>query len=52
MCIRDRKMDRAAYWLGTGAQASDGVVRILRRANLVDEKGNAVPYTPAAESVA
>ncbi len=46
------KMDRAAYWLGTGAQASDGVVRILRRANLVDEKGNAVPYTPAAESVA
>jgi len=46
------KMDRAAYWLGTGAQASEGVVRILRRANLVDEKGNAVPYTPAAESVA
>ena len=46
------KMDRAAYWLGTGAQASEGVVRILRRANLVDEKGKAVPYTPAAESVA
>ena len=22
------KMDRAAYWLGTGAQASDGVVRL------------------------
>lgn len=46
------KMDRAAYWLGNGAQASDGVVRILRRANLVDEKGNAVPYAPVAESAA
>jgi len=48
----DLKMDRAAYWLGNGAQPSDGVVRILRRANLVDEKGNAVPYTPAAEAAA
>ena len=46
------KMDRAAYWLGNGAQPSDGVVRILRRANLVDEQGKAVPYTPAAESAA
>lgn len=46
----DLKMDRAAYWLGNGAQPSDGAVRILRRANLVDEKGHAVPYTPAAES--
>lgn len=48
----DLKMDRAAYWLGNGAQPSDGVVRILRRANLVDEQGKAVPYTPAAESAA
>lgn len=46
------KMDRAAYWLGNGAQASDGVVRILRRANLVDEQGKAIPYTPAAENAA
>lgn len=46
------KMDRAAYWLGNGAQASDGVVRILRRANLVDEQGKAIPYTPAAEGAA
>ena len=48
----DLKMDRAAYWLGNGAQPSEGVVRILRRANLVDEKGKAVPYTPAAEAAA
>ena len=48
----DLKMDRAAYWLGNGAQPSDGVVRILRRANLVDEQGKAIPYTPAAESAA
>ncbi len=46
------KMDRAAYWLENGAQASDGVVRILRRANLVDEQGKAIPYTPAAENAA
>lgn len=48
----DLKADRAAYWLGNGAQPSDGVVRILRRANLIDEKGNAVPYTPVAENAA
>ena len=48
----DLKMDRAAHWLSVGAQPSDGVVRILRRANLIDEKGKALPYEPAAESSA
>jgi small subunit ribosomal protein S16 len=44
--------ERAAYWLGVGAQASDGVIRILQRANLVDASGVAIKQTPAAESAA
>ena len=38
---------RAAQWLQLGAQPSDGVVRILRRANLVDEQGKPIPVAPA-----
>lgn len=41
------EIDRAAHWLASGAQASDGAIRILKRAKLVDENGNAIPYTPA-----
>ena len=29
------------------SQASDGAIRILQRAKLIDENGKAVPYTPA-----
>ncbi len=43
----DLQMERAAYWLNNGAQPSDGVIRILQRVNLVDAKGNPVPYAPA-----
>lgn len=38
----DLKSDRVAHWLSMGAQPSDGVVRILRRENLIDEKGKPV----------
>ena len=41
------EMDRAAHWLANGAQASDGAIRILKRAKLLDENGKAIPYTPA-----
>jgi small subunit ribosomal protein S16 len=44
------EIDRAAHWLANGAQASDGAIRILRRANLVDENGKAIAYTPAETS--
>jgi small subunit ribosomal protein S16 len=45
----DLKTDRAAHWLRVGAQPSDGVVRILRRANLLDENGKPIPQAePAA----
>ena len=40
------EMERAAYWLSTGAQPSDGVVRLLRRVKLIDETGKPIPYTP------
>lgn len=39
--------ERAAYWLQMGAQPSEGVVRILRREHLIDEKGTPIPLTPA-----
>jgi small subunit ribosomal protein S16 len=42
----DLEMERAAYWLSTGAQPSDGVVRLLRRVKLLDETGKPIPYTP------
>jgi small subunit ribosomal protein S16 len=40
------EMDRAAHWLANGAQASEGAIRILKRAKLIDENGKALPYTP------
>lgn len=40
---------RAVHWLQMGAQPSDGVVRILRRVNLVDEKG--APVAPVSAEV-
>jgi small subunit ribosomal protein S16 len=46
------EIDRAAHWLANGAQASDGAIRILQRAKLVDENGKAIPYTPADTGVA
>jgi small subunit ribosomal protein S16 len=42
------EMDRAAHWLANGAQASEGAIRILQRAKLIDENGKALPYTPSA----
>ena len=44
--------DRAAYWLGVGAQPSDGVVRLLKKANLVDAEGKAIPQTTETAAVA
>ncbi len=40
----DVKADRIAYWLGTGAQPSDSVVKVLKSAKVMDENGKvAVP---------
>lgn len=44
--------DRAAYWLGVGAQPSEGVIRLLKRANLVDANGQPVPQAPAPSPAA
>jgi small subunit ribosomal protein S16 len=43
--------ERAAYWLGVGAQPSDGVIRLLQRANLVDAAGSPIKQAQAPESV-
>ena len=44
--------ERAAYWLGVGAQPSEGVIRILQRANLVDPTGIPVKQEAATASAA
>ena len=46
------QVDRAAHWLSLGAQPSDGTFRILQRAKLLDDKGQPLPYAPAAETPA
>jgi small subunit ribosomal protein S16 len=35
--------ERAAYWLGVGAQPSEAVERLLKRENLLDANGKRVP---------
>ncbi len=40
------KNDRARYWLGTGAQPSETVVRLLKQVNVLDADGKVT----AAES--
>ncbi len=44
--------ERAAYWLGVGAQASDGVIRLLKRANLIDATGIPIKQAQASEGAA
>jgi small subunit ribosomal protein S16 len=46
------EMARAAHWLSEGAQPSDGAVRLLRRAKLIDAAGKPIPYAAAEGSPA
>ncbi len=39
----DIKADRVAHWLTVGAQPSESVGRLLRKAKLVDENGKLMP---------
>ena len=41
---------RATHWLSQGAQASEGAIRILQRAKLVDAKGKAIAVASAASA--
>lgn len=44
--------DRAAHWLSVGAQPSESVALMLRREDLLDDKGKPIPYVseePATE---
>jgi small subunit ribosomal protein S16 len=46
------KRDRIEYWLSTGAQPSDSVVKTLRFAKVMDEQGKLLPVEPAPEAAA
>ncbi|HRW05431.1 MAG: 30S ribosomal protein S16 [Caldilineaceae bacterium] len=46
------KEERAAHWLSVGAQPSDSVARLLRKANLLDSNNKPIPFTAEAEAVA
>jgi len=43
--------DRACYWLNQGAQPSDGTVRLLKRAKLIDDAGKPTPCDQSAAAV-
>jgi small subunit ribosomal protein S16 len=45
------KSERAAHWLSVGAQPSDAVARLLKKANLLDESGKRVAVAQVAEVV-
>lgn len=37
------QLERASHWMSVGAQPSEAVARLLRNANLIDEKGKLQP---------
>lgn len=43
---------RAAHWLSVGAKPSEGVIPLLRRHNLIDEKGLPIRAAVAADNAA
>lgn len=45
------KLDRAAHWLSVGAQPSEAVERLLRKAGLIDENGKPVPLASSEEEL-
>ena len=42
--------ERAAHWLSAGAQPSEGVERLLRKANLIDQNNKPIPLPQVAEN--
>lgn len=40
------KRERVEYWLGTGAQPSDSVMKLLRSISMLDEQGKVIPAAP------
>jgi small subunit ribosomal protein S16 len=42
------KQERARYWLGVGAQPSEGVMRLLKHAQLVDNQGHLIQAEAAS----
>lgn len=45
--VLEVKADRARYWLSVGAQPSDTVTHLLKRANVLDEHGKPTPVEAA-----
>ncbi len=43
------KKDRAAYWVGVGAQPSEAVARLLKKQAVIDDAGTLI-YQPEAEA--
>jgi small subunit ribosomal protein S16 len=44
------KPERASHWLGVGAQPSDAVARLLKKANLLDASGKRVSAAPVVDA--
>lgn len=46
------KQERLGYWLGVGAQPSDSVARLLKREQVIDDKGKFIGVVEAATEAA
>lgn len=46
--VLEIKADRARYWLSVGAQPSDTVTHLLKKANVLDEQGAVIPVPAEA----
>lgn len=44
--------DRAMHWVGVGAQPSEAVARLLKKANVIDANGKKIAETTEAAPVA
>jgi ribosomal protein S16 len=46
------QQDRATHWVSVGAQPSEAVARLLKKANIINAEGKKVPQTTEAAPVA
>jgi small subunit ribosomal protein S16 len=49
--VLEVKADRARYWIGTGAQPTEIVTKLLQRVNVLDAEGKLLPAEEVVDSV-
>lgn len=49
--ILEIKPDRARYWVGVGAQLSDTVTYLFKKAQILDSAGKVIPLAPPSNGM-